>query len=92
MGTLTDKEVIAIAERVATANSVNFARVSTAPATDSTGAIAIEIKYILTPGSSASIMGLPSAMTISELSRALADKGEERFPIIRYEEQIAAES
>jgi hypothetical protein len=89
MSTLTDKEVIA---KVATANSVNFDHVSTAPATDSTGAIAIEIKFILTPGSSTSIMGLPSAMTISELSRELANRGEERFPIIRYEEQVAARS
>jgi hypothetical protein len=89
MNTLPDKEVIEIAKKVATANNVNFADVLTVPTTDSTGAAAIQIMYVLTPGSSASIMGLPSANTTSQIVRQLADEGDERFPIIRFEEQVA---
>jgi hypothetical protein len=92
--TLTDQEVRRIAEQIATANNVSFAAVQTAPAMDSTGASAIEIKFILTPGSSAAIVSKPesSALTVSQLVQKLSDAGEERFPIIRYEEQVAAGS
>ena len=90
MTTLLDKDVIEIAKQVATANNVNFADVLTSPCTDSTGAAAIQIKFVLTPGSSASIMGANSALTVSQLVQQLADKGEERFPIVRYEERDAA--
>ena len=89
MPTLPDKEVVEIAKKVATANNVNFADVLTVPTTDSTGAAAIQIMYVLTPGSSASIMGLPSANTTSQIVRQFADEGDERFPIIRFEEQVA---
>lgn len=92
MSMLPDKDVVAIAKSVATSNNIRFADVLTAPATDSTGAAAIEIKFVLTLGSSAAIMGEPSALTVSQLIQQLADKGEERFPIIRYEEQGAARS
>jgi hypothetical protein len=50
-----------IARRVATANQVSFAEILTAPYIDPDGTRAIEIKFVLTPGSSASIMGEPSA-------------------------------
>jgi hypothetical protein len=89
MSTLTDKQVKEIAKQVAKTNYLSLADIVTSPATDSTGAPAIEIKYILTPGSSTSIMGLPSALTVSQLVQQLADEGEERFPIVRYEEQVA---
>jgi hypothetical protein len=88
MTTLTDQDVVKIAKRVAEANNVSFADVVTAPTMDSTGASAIEIKFVLTPGSSAAIMGKRSAMTISEVIRELADVGEERLPIVRYEEKV----
>jgi hypothetical protein len=90
--TLTDQEVVQIAKGVAKANNVSFDAVETAPAVDSTGASAIEIKFILTPGSSAAIVSKPesSALTVSQLVQRLSDAGEERFPIIRYEEQVAA--
>ena len=90
MSTLTDKEVIEIAKEVATANNVDFADVLTAPTTDSTGAAAIQIMYVLTPGSSASIMGVKSSLAVSQLVQQLADKGEARFPIVRYEEEKVA--
>ena len=59
--------------------------VSTAPAVDSTGASAIEIKFVITAGSSSSILGERSARTVSQLVQQLADKGEQRSPIVRYE-------
>lgn len=90
MSTLTDKEVIEIAKEVATANNVDFADVLTVPTTDSTGAAAIQIMYVLTPGSSASIMGVKSSLAVSQLVQQLADKGEARFPIVRYEEEKGA--
>jgi hypothetical protein len=92
MPTLPDKEVVEIAKKVATANNVNFADVLTAPTTDWAGAAAILIKFVLTPGSSASIMGANSALAVSQLVQQLADKGEERSPIVRYEEKGAAGS
>ncbi len=92
MAALTDQDVVKIAKQVAAANNVSFAEVLTAPTIDSTGASAIEIKFVLTPGSSAAIMGRPSALTVSDLIRELADKGEERLPIVRYEEKVAAGS
>jgi hypothetical protein len=90
MSTLTDEKVIEIAKGVATANNVSFASVVTAPAIDSTGSEAIEIKIVLTPGSSDAIMGERSARTVSQLIQKLVDAGEGRFPIVRYEEQVAA--
>jgi hypothetical protein len=90
MNTLTDEMVIEIAKDVAKANNVSFATVVTAPIFDSTGSEAIEIKIILTPGSSKAIMGERSARTISQVMQKLADAGEPRFPIVRYEEQVAS--
>jgi hypothetical protein len=87
MPNLDDQNVIHIAKQVATANGVSFTEVVTSPVTDSTGASAIEVKIVLTPGSSDSIIGERSARTVSELIRKLADEGEQRFPIIRYEEK-----
>ena len=52
MSTLTDEKVVEIAKGVATTNKVNFTSVLTAPAIDSTGSEAIEIKIVLAPGSS----------------------------------------
>ena len=89
MTMLTDQELVKIAKGVAAKNHVSVEHVLTAPATDSTGASAIEIRIVLTPGSSASIMGPNSALSVSQLVQQLADKGEERSPIVRYEEQVA---
>jgi len=88
MSILSDQEVVRITRAAAAANNVPVATVQTAPAF--TDAPAIEIKVVLTPGSSASIMGLPSANTTSQIVRQLADGGEERLPIVSYEEQGAA--
>jgi hypothetical protein len=85
---LSDDEVIRIARAAAAANSVPVATVLTAPAF--TDAPAIEIRIVLTAGSSASIMGERSALTVSQVVQQLADRGEERLPIVRYEEQASA--
>jgi hypothetical protein len=90
MSTLNEERVIEIAKSVAAENNVSFASIQTAPALDSSGSEAIEIKIVLTPGSANSIMGERSARTIVEVIRKLADAGEGRFPIVRYEEQGAS--
>jgi hypothetical protein len=82
---LTDQEIVTIASQIASANNINFTEIKTIPTTDSTGSPAIEIKFVLTPGSSDKIAGLPSARTVSEVMQSLAKAGEERFPIVRYE-------
>jgi len=92
MSVLPNERVKAIATKVATANSVSFASVQTSTAVDSNGATAIEIKFVLTPGSTSAIMGMPSALTTSQVIQRLADEGEERLPIVRYEEQGAPSS
>ena len=90
MSTLADWEVIDIAKSVATANNVSVENVVLAPAIAFTGDPALEITLVLKPGSSRTIMGERSALTISQLIRDLADAGEERSPIVRYEEQVAS--
>jgi hypothetical protein len=92
MTVLRDEKVKEIATKVATANSVSIASVQTSSTFDSNGSTAIEIKFVLTPGSTSAIMGLPSALTTSQVIRQLADAGEERLPIVRYEEQGATSS
>ena len=89
MSELTDEKVKEIATKVATANSVSVASVQTSSTFDSNGSTAIEIKFVLTPGSTSAILGLPSALTTSQVIKQLADAGEERLPIVRYEEQGA---
>jgi hypothetical protein len=86
MSELPDDMIKEIAARVAKANSVSVSSVQTSSTVDSSGSSAIEIKFVLTPGSSAAIMGLPSALTTSQVIQRLADAGEERLPIVRYEE------
>ena len=90
MTPLTDEQIIDIAKSAATANNVNFVDVAIAPAIASTGFDAIEIKIVLTPGSSGTIMGERSARTVSQVIQKLADAGDARSPIVRYEEEIAS--
>jgi hypothetical protein len=85
MNMLSDEKIIDIAKSVATANNITFTTITAAPTLDSTGSTAIEIRIVLTPGSSDQVVGLPSALTTSQVIQKLADEGEERFPIVRYE-------
>jgi len=89
---MTDEEIKSIATEIATANSVKLSSVQTSRTVDSNGATAIEIKFVLTPGSSSAVMGLHSALTTSQVIQRLADEGEERLPIVRYEERGATTS
>ena len=73
MSELPDDMIKEIAARVAKANSVSVSSVQTSSTVDSSGSSAIEIKFVLTPGSSAAIMGLPSALTTSQVIQRLAD-------------------
>jgi hypothetical protein len=92
MSILSDQDVIAVAKDAASANGVSVSSVTTTTTTtaEAIGAPAVEIKVVITPGSSASIMGMPSARTTSQIVRQLADRGEERSPIVRYEEEGAS--
>jgi hypothetical protein len=85
MSKLSDEKIVNIASQIATANNINYSEIKTIPTTDSTGSPAIEIKFVLFPGSSEKIAGEPSARTVSQVIQSLADAGEERFPIVRYE-------
>jgi hypothetical protein len=90
MSTLADWKVIDIAKSVAAANNVGVENVVLASAIASTGAPALEITLVVKPESSRTTMGERSTLTISQLVRNLADAGEERIPIIWYEEQVAS--
>ncbi len=92
MSKLSEQTIVDIATAVATSNNINFTEIKALPATDSTGSTAIEIKIVLTPGSSDQIAGLPSARTVSQVIQRLADEGEERFPIVSYEYRSATPS
>ena len=82
---MTDEEVKEIAKEVASLNNVSVETVQTSLIVDSEGVPTREIKLVITPGSTSAVMGLPSALTTSELIRRFADAGEE-LPIVRYEE------
>jgi hypothetical protein len=87
MTTLPDKTIKRIAERVAKDNKIAFHDILLAPTISSTGAEALEIRFVLNAGSSDAIRGEPSARTVSQVIQQLADKGEPRFPIVRWEER-----
>jgi hypothetical protein len=77
-----------IAETVATANlttgSVNS--VDSSSTVDPDGKDALLIKIVLTPGSSDGITGDAALDTLTGILRSLQEQGDERFPIIEYEE------
>ena len=68
MSTLSDQEVVKIAKGVAAANNVSVDQVLTALAWDSTGASAIEIKYVLLP------VSIVSWLTTSHLETSRSTK------------------
>jgi hypothetical protein len=81
---LTDEKIIEIAKNVAAANDIGFIDITTAPAIDSEGAAAVMITIAI-PAGSAVALGPRTARAVSELIGELADAGEQRFPIVRYE-------
>jgi hypothetical protein len=93
MTELTDEEVKKIAQGIAHDNHVDLRDVQTSRTVDSTGASAIEVKLVVPlHATSTGLAGASSAITTSRLIKALADAGEERLPIIRYDEEPSATS
>jgi hypothetical protein len=92
MPTLPDDKIKEIATGVAFSNSMAVLSVQTSATIDSDGVPAVEIKFELTPGSTSAVVGLPSALTTSQLIQKLADEGEERLPIVRFEDRGATSS
>jgi hypothetical protein len=86
MTTLPHEEIEKIAEEVATENQIPFKGISTAAAIDSTGLPAVEVTISIAPGASFDFFrDGRSSRTVSTVIERLADKGEERLPIIHYE-------
>lgn len=83
--TLADDEIKTIVTDVAKDNHIPVEAVSTTPAIDSAGLAAIEIVISIAPGTSPASIGDQSTRTTSEVVRKLADKGEDRLPIVWYE-------
>jgi hypothetical protein len=84
MSVLTDEQVKKIAQNAADAHGVRVTDIVLAPTIGSTGAPALEIKYILPPGSAQSIMGARSSATVSQVIMEMADADDGRIPIVRY--------
>jgi hypothetical protein len=81
MSVLTDDQVRKIAENAAAEHGVRVTDIILAPAIASTGEPALEIKYILPPGSVADVR---SSATVSQLIMNMADADDDRIPIVRY--------
>ena len=87
MTTLTDEDIKKIAEGVAVANNIPFQTISTTATLDSTGFPAVEVTVSIVPGAASFDIfkdGRSSRM-VSEVVREVADKGEERLPIVHFE-------
>jgi len=93
MQTLPDQKVKELIKQAVSANigSDSYYTILMKPAIDSSGADAIEVIIVLTPGSSDRVIGPPSTNATSEVIRLLADAGEERFPIVRWDTKSESE-
>ena len=89
MTTLRDDEIIKIATDAAKANNIPITGVSTSTTVDATGVSTLKISVQLPVGSTASVSGLPSATTTSQVIKTLVDNGEERLPLVIFEEKRA---
>jgi hypothetical protein len=82
-----------IAGRVATQRvaEAGLERTLAEPATDSEGRDALRITLVLKPNAVEKLTGDAAIDLLVELQRALAQEGEERFPIIEYatEQELA---
>ena len=86
MTTLKNEEIVRIAEQEAAANDIPIQAVSTTATLDSFGLPAIEVTISLVPGASFDFFNDGrSSHVISEVIRKVADKGEERLPIVHFE-------
>lgn len=87
MTVLTEEQIVGIAAAAATMNNLPIHSISTTSTIDCEGEPTIIIRIMVPSGSSASIIGLPSANTTSQIVRDLADKDDERSPIICFDEE-----
>jgi hypothetical protein len=84
MSVLTDDQVKTIAQKAAREHGVPVKDIVLAPTIGSTGAPALDIKFILPPGSMQSILGARSSATVSQVIMEMADADDRRIPIVRY--------
>jgi hypothetical protein len=86
MNTIKNEEIVQIAKDVVAANNIPARAVSTAPTLDITGLPAVEVIISLVPGASFDFFDDGrSSETIDEIIRQVADRGEERLPIVHFE-------
>ncbi len=90
MTTLRDEEIQTIAKDVALANAVPVQEVSTAPIFDSEGKPAVEVTITILPEQVPSILGEPYYRTVTGIIREVADKGDDRLPLVRIREKKSA--
>jgi hypothetical protein len=88
MTELTDERIKEIAKGVARESRFDLQDVKTSRTVDSAGVSTIEVKLVLAPGTTSAV----PALTTSRLIQKMADAGEERFPIVRYDEGPSATS
>ena len=81
MSVLTDDQVKIIAQKAAREHGVPVKDIALAPAIGSTGDPALEIKFILQPGS---VITSSSSATVSQVIMEMADANDGRIPIVRY--------
>lgn len=90
MTTLPDEEIRTIAKDVALTNAIPVEEVSTAPFFDSEGKVAVEVTILMPPGHISPTWGERYMLTVTGIMSELADKGEERFPLVRIGEKKSA--
>jgi hypothetical protein len=90
MTTLPDEEIRTIAKDVALANAIPVEEVSTAPFFDSEGKLAVRVTILMPPGHVSSILGERYMLAVTGIMREIADKGEERFPLVQIGEKQSA--
>jgi hypothetical protein len=80
MSTLADDQVKEIAKNAVADHGVPVMDVVLTPSIASTGEPALEIKYILPPGS---VLAAGSSATVSQVIMNMADANDNRIPIVR---------
>ena len=83
---LTEAEIDNIAKQVATANlsTANVSGAISTPTTDPDGREALQITIVLTQTPTASIKGSKLLDTLVQIQDQLQQRGEERFPIVKF--------
>jgi hypothetical protein len=86
MKTIKNEEIARIAEEEAAANNIPVQAVTTTATLDITGLPAIQVTISLVPGASFDFFrDGRSSHVVSEIIRKVADEGEERFPVVHFE-------